>query len=245
MNHQPEYRGENITTGKDVTFGTGVVLYEGVQLGNGVVIEDHCVIGRPFGDSDSLTILADGVHVRSHSVIYQGAELGEGTSTGHHVTIREKSMIGKGCNIGSYSDLQGDLTVGNYCRLHSDVHLCKDAELADFVFIYPRVTFTNDPYPPSEEISGPSIGEFSQICTGSIIFPGVEVGKNCLIGAGSLVTKNVPDYSLAYGHPAVVKDRVVDLSPDGKPHYPWVYRYDKHMPWEGIGYDQWKADLDP
>jgi hypothetical protein len=75
------------------------------------------------------------------------------------------------------------------------------------VWIFPYTVLTNDPHPPSEEIIGPKVGEFTQIAVNSVILPGVEIGKNCLIGANSLVSKNFEDYSLVVGSPAkYIKD---------------------------------------
>ena len=242
MNHTPEFRGKNISIGENVTFGRNVVIYDEVEIGEDTTIGDFCVIGHPANEPSSWTILGKSCVIRSHTIVYSGAALGEGCSTGHHVSIRERSAIGNGCSIGSYSDLQGHLKMGNYCRLHSNVHLCQGSELEDFVFIYPRVTLTNDSYPPSTETRGPKVGAYSQICTGSIILPGLEIGDNCLIGAASLVTKDIPKHSVAFGHPAIVKGDVSALSTDGKPHYPWMYRFDRNMPWEGRDFDDWLSE---
>lgn len=242
MDHQPELRGKNIRIGDNCRFGTNVVIHENVSIGNNCQIEDGCVIGHPFEGSEKETVISDGSLIRSHTIIYTGAQLGKACTTGHHACIRENSIIGTGCSIGSYSDLQGDLTIGDYCRLHSDVHLCKGSKLDSFVFLYPRVTLTNDPYPPSMEVQGPHIKSYSQICTGTIVLPNITIGKNCLVGAASLVTRDIAEHSLAFGHPADVWDDVSTLSKKGKPRYPWMYRYSKNMPWEGIGFDKWRKE---
>ena len=157
MDHTPEFRGKNITIGKNVSFGHGVVIHDEVEIGDNCSIGDFCVIGHPAKEPSGWTTLGSDCFIRSHTIIYSGSTLGDGCSTGHHVSIRERSEIRNGCSIGSYSDLQGHLKMGNYCRLHSDVHLCQGSELEDFVFIYPRVTLTNDPYPPSTETKAPKI----------------------------------------------------------------------------------------
>lgn len=239
MNHQPEFRGKNINIGSNVKFGAGVILYDEVTIGDNSIIEDYSILGHPSSSFLGKTTIGKNCLVRSHSIIYEGASLGNHCSTGHHVCIREKSTIGDWCSIGTNCDLQGHLTIGNYCRLHSDVHICQGSEIENFVFIYPRVTLTNDPYPPSKETNGPRIGSYSQICTGTTILPGVDIGENCLIGAASLVTKNISDNSFAVGHPAELKGSVSTLSPNGKPLYPWMYRFDRGMPWEGLDFDDW------
>ena len=239
MNHQPELRGENISISPDVEFGINVVVYGNATIENGCKIADHCIIGQPAIGDPSKTEIGFDCTIRSHSIIYSGVSIGPGSSTGHYVCIRENSLIGKGCNIGSYSDLQGNLEIGNFCRLHSDVHICQGSVLKDFVFIYPRVTLTNDPYPPSQFTEGPTIGAYTQICAGSTILPGIKIGENCLIGAASLVSKNIPDCALAFGHPIEIKGDVSTILTENKPHYPWMYRYDRNMPWEGMNFDEW------
>ncbi|MFT4524954.1 MAG: acetyltransferase-like isoleucine patch superfamily enzyme [Bacteroidia bacterium] len=242
MNHQPELRGTNIAIGQDVEFGINVVIYPNVKIENGCTIEDHCIIGHPAMVDSGWTKIDSYCTIRSHTVIYSGVSIGSSSSTGHHVCIREKSIIGKGCSIGSYSDLQGNLKMGDYCRLHSDVHLCQGSTLKDFVFIYPRVTLTNDPYPPSLVTEGPTIGSYTQICTGTTVLPGITIGENCLIGAGSLVTNDIPNHVLAFGHPARLQGEISELLGENKPNYPWMYRFDRNMPWEGQNFDVWLKD---
>jgi serine acetyltransferase len=69
--------------------------------------------------------------------------------------------------------------------------------------------------------------------------PGIKIGENCLIGAASLVSKNIPDCALAFGHPIEIKGDVSTILTENKPHYPWMYRYDRNMPWEGMNFDEW------
>jgi hypothetical protein len=99
---------------------------------------------------------------------------------------------------------------------------------------------TNDPYPPSYDIKGGHVGDYTQVCVHAIILAGVHVGENCLIGANSVVNRKVPAFSLAVGDPIkIVKDlRKYVVMGKGKP-YPWMYRFDRGMPWQGIGYDTW------
>jgi acetyltransferase-like isoleucine patch superfamily enzyme len=130
--------------------------------------------------------------------------------------------------------------IGGYCRLHSNVHIAQTCSVGDFVFMYPFSVMTNDPYPPSTDIKGGQIGNYSLVGVHAIILPGIRVGENCLIGANSVVNRRVPDYSLAMGDPIkVVMDiRKYVVMGKGSP-YPWMNRFDRGMPWAGLGFDVW------
>ena len=93
MNHTPEFRGKNISIGENVTFGRNEVIYDEVEIGEDTTIGDFCVIGHPANEPSSWTILGKSCVIRSHTIVYSGAALGEGRSTGHHVSIREQSAI--------------------------------------------------------------------------------------------------------------------------------------------------------
>jgi acetyltransferase-like isoleucine patch superfamily enzyme len=233
--------------GEGVRIGDNTTIYPNVEIGDGTVIANDCVIGEPGGDyyhnsqyQQPKTIIGKNSLIRSHSIVYSGCILGEGFQSGHRVCIRENTEIGDNCRVGTLCDLQGDLILGDNVWLHSNVHLGKGSVLASFVFIYPYVVLTNDPYPPSTIRQGVMIGEYSQIGASSTLMPGVKIGHDVLIGAGSNVTKDIPDFSLAIGNPARAIRDVRELNlPDGTKAYPWPHRFDRGMPWAGIGYEDW------
>jgi acetyltransferase-like isoleucine patch superfamily enzyme len=184
--------------------------------------------------------------IRSHCIIYAGSTYGTNFSTGHRVTIREYTIFGDNCRVGTVSDIQGYSTFGDHCWLHSNVHIGQKSTIGNFVFIYPYVVFTNDPTPPSEICIGPTVGDYSQIAVFSVLLPGVTIGKHCLVGAGSVIGKNVEDYQLVAGMPArFLKDvREIKSRTTGEAHYPWPFRFDRGMPWEGMGYETWLSNCD-
>jgi acetyltransferase-like isoleucine patch superfamily enzyme len=126
------------------------------------------------------------------------------------------------------------------------VHIGKGSTIGSFVFIYPYVVFTNDPHPPSNICVGPTVGDYSQVAVFSVLLPGVIIGKHCLVGAGSIVGKNVEDFALVLGNPAKpVKDvRELKSKETGLSHYPWPYNFERGMPWEGVGFEQWERGLE-
>lgn len=241
--------GKNVKMGNNVRIGDDTVIYDNVVVRDNTIIANNCVIGEPLNDyyynedySNPETIIGANSLIRSHSILYAGSIFGNGLQTGHRVTIRENTIMGEHCSVGTLSDIQGDVKFGNYCRLHSNVHICKGSTIGDFVFIYPYVVLTNDPTPPSNICIGVSIGNYSQITAGSLIMPGVKIGENCLVAAGSVVTKNVEDFSLVLGCPAKFKCDVREIESrmeKGKKYYPWMYHFDRGMPWKDIGYDEW------
>ena len=233
--------------GQNVKVGDNSVIYDNVEVGDNSIICNDCVIGEPLasyyhdpGYVNPPTVIGPDSLIRSHSIIYAGCTTGACFHTGHRVTIREDSIFGEHCSIGTLSDVQGNVRIGNYCRLHSNVHISQKCSLGDFVFLYPYSVMTNDPYPPSLDTKGSHIGSYTQVGVHAVILPGMQVGENCLIGANSVVSKRVPDFSLAMGDPIrIVMDiRKYVVMGKGRP-YPWMNRFDRGMPWQGIGFDSW------
>ncbi len=235
--------------GSNVKIGDNTIIYDNVIIGDNSIIANNCVIGEPnssyYSDESYInpkTIIGKNSFIRSHCIIYSDSVFGEHFSTGHRVTIRENSIFGKNCRLGTLSDIQGHVKFGDYCWLHSNVHIGQQSTIGNFVFIYPYVVFTNDPHPPSNICKGPSINDFSQVAVGSVILPDIKIGKHCLIGAQSLVNKDVTDYSLFAGNPGrIIKDvRDLKSKENDKSHYPWPYNFERGMPWEDIGFNKWK-----
>ena len=235
--------------GKNVKIGDNTVIYDNVIIGDDSIICNNCIIGEPLNSyyeypdtyENPTTVIGKKSLIRSHCIIYAGNVMGNYFSCGHRVTIREFTKFGEHCSIGTLDDIQGYSEFGNYCRLHSNVHIGQISKLEDFVFVYPYVVFTNDPTPPSNVCIGPIVGAYSQIATGSVLLPGVKIGKHCLVGAGSIVGKNLDDYQLAVGTPAqMIKDvREIKDRETGESHYPWPYRFSRGMPWANMGFDEW------
>lgn len=236
--------------GNNVKIGDNTIIYDNVVIGDDSIICNDCVIGEPInayyyddGYENLDTIIGAGALIRSHALIYTGNRIGDCFQTGHRVTIRENNIIGSHCSFGTLDDIQGYSEFGDYCRLHSNVHVGMHSKLGVFVFVYPYVVFTNDPLPPSEICQGPIVGDFSQIATGSVLLPGVVIGKHCLVGANSSVTKNVGDYQLVLGSPAKMIKDVRDIKDKaGTAHYPWPLSFDRNMPWKEIGFEEWAKE---
>lgn len=242
---------EKASIGENVRIGDNTIIYDNVILGDNAVIANDCILGEPTNEyyhnseySNPTLEIGSNALIRSHSIIYAGCKIDPYFISGHRVTIRENTEIGEHTSIGTLCDIQGYVKIGKYCRLHSNVHIAQKAMIGNFVFMYPFSVITNDPYPPSEMIKGGLIGDYSQIGVHAVILPGIKVGENCLIGANSLVNKPVPDYSLVSGDPSmVIMDvrKIIALGGKGR-YYPWMYHFEKGLPWEGIGFDAWSKE---
>lgn len=238
--------------GKNVKIGDNTIIYDNVLIGDNTIICNDCVIGEPLNEYYGIlddyenppTVIGANSLIRSHTIIYADNVFGEGFQTGHRVTIREKTIMGEHCSVGTLSDIQGHSTFGNYVRMHSNVHIGQKSQIGSYCWIYPYTVFTNDPTPPSEICVGPTVGDYSIVATHCLLLPGVVIGRHCLIGAFSMVFKNVADYTVAVGSPAKpVKDiREVKDRETGEAHYPWPLRFERNMPWKEVGYEKWLQD---
>ncbi len=236
--------------GKNVRIGDNTTIYDNVEIKDNCTICDGCVIGEPLNDyysnpdyENPKTVIGENATIRSFTIIYAGCEFGKFFNTGHRAIFREYTIMGDYCSLGSQSIIQGHAVTGDYCRLHTNVLIATGSKLGSYIYIYPFVCFSNDPHPPSKIVTAPIIGSYSQIAIHSVVLPGVKIGEQVLIGANTTVTKDVPDGSLVMGNPGKVIGPVTMIKSKLKEgsHYPWMYNFDRGMPWEGIGYDNWLA----
>lgn len=235
--------------GADVRIGAFTVVHPGVELGAGSVVASHCVLGEPnaalLRDPSHVNPplrIGDGAVIRSMTILYAGSTIGEALETGHHVTIREGATIGRNLRIGTQCDVQGHCTIGDWVRMHSGVQVNHGSRIGDFVWLFPGVMLANDPHPPSEEIRGVTIEAFAAVGARAVVLPGVTIGRDALVGAGSVVTKDVPAETAVVGNPARPRGSVLDIRNrrTGEAVYPWRHHFDRGMPWQGVGYDAWE-----
>jgi UDP-2-acetamido-3-amino-2,3-dideoxy-glucuronate N-acetyltransferase len=115
--------------------------------------------------------------------------------------------IGRGTVIHSHVWIGNDVSIGENCKVQAFAFIPDGVEIADHVFIGPRVTFTNDKYPPSNGTGWEKtqVGAYAVIGAGAVILPGVTIGAHAMVGAGSVVTRDVPIGAVVYGNPARIK----------------------------------------
>lgn len=218
--------------GNNVEIGPSTIIYDNVVIGDNSIIGAFCELGVANHLSQgNLLIIEQNANIRSHSIFYEGSTFAEGLTTGHRVTVREKVVAGKNLQIGTLSDLQGHCEIGDYVRLHSNVHIGQKSKIGNFVWIFPYVVLTNDPYPPSDSLVGVTVQDFAAIATMSVILPGATIAEGCLIGAHSTVKGLTEPHCIYVGSPAKnVGATSKIIRPDGTPAYPWTQHFKRGYP---------------
>jgi len=179
------------------------------NIGNNVTFFDPIILGFPAryhlnqGSYTGCSIGDDSI-LRPGTTIYADVTIGHSFSSGHNVVVREQTTIGDNVSIGTGSIIEGYTTIGDRANLQSMVYIPTNTTIGDDVFIGPNTVLTNDRYPPDKiaKMEGPIIKARARIGANAIILPGVIIGEDALIAAGSIVTKDVPPHMLAIGSPA-------------------------------------------
>jgi len=183
---------------------------------NDVVVHKHVKIGLnptigsfvELGLNDMPLEIGDEAVIRSGSVIYGDVKIGHHFQTGHHVLIRENTTIGDHVLIGTNSIVDGNCVIGDHVNIQSNVYVTWGMRIEYGVFMGPCSVTTNDKNPLTTDRSLLEASILRKKCVigaGVIILPGIEIGENSLIGAGSVVTRNIPKNVIAYGNPCRVQ----------------------------------------
>ena len=240
--------GENVVIGDGVWIDQGCIIRDNVRIGDNSRIGARCILGeylqdfyRDLCNNEHPLIIGANALIRSETIIYGDTVIGADFQSGHRVTIREHTTIGDHVRVGTLSDIQGYCTLEDYAHLHSNVHIGQQSIVRRFAWLFPYVVLTNDTQPPSMEMRGVEIAPFAVVSTGTIVLPGVHIGRDALAGAASMVTKDVPVETVVFGNPAKPHGSVRDIKDDeGQPAHPWRFHFERGMPWEGIGYEAWE-----
>jgi len=183
--------------------------------GGAVQADEGVVIGYPAARGGDRLVLGPGARLRSGTTLYDGSTIGAGLETGHGVVVREGCVIGDDVAIWSNSVVDYGCRIGDRVKIHCNCYVAQYSELDDDVFLAPGVTIANDLYPGDERsaavMAGPKIGKGAQIGVNVTILPYIRIGAGALIGAGSVVTRDIPAGVVAFGNPAVERGAVADL----------------------------------
>ncbi len=215
--------GEGCVIGANVKLGTGcklgnyVVIHADTVVGNDVRIDDFASLGKlPMKAANSATTkeqelppltVGDVSIVGTGVVLYRGAAVDGKVLMADLCTVRENVTVGRGTIVGRGVTIENFCSVGRYCKLESESYLCAYSTLEDRVFIAPGVVTSNDNFVGRTQerfkhFKGVTVKKGGRIGAGSVTLPGVTVGEDALVAAGSTVTKDVEPRTLVMGKPA-------------------------------------------
>ena len=151
-----------------------------------------------------------GYFIHESSYVDEGCEIGEGTKIWHFSHIMKGCKIGKNCNIGQNVVVSPDVVLGDGCKVQNNVSIYTGVVCEDGVFLGPSCVFTNVINPRAfierkSEYRKTTLKKGASVGANATIVCGHDIGRYAFVGAGSVVTKDVPDYALVYGCPAEVR----------------------------------------
>ncbi len=162
--------------------------------------------------TEEMAVRQKSYFVHETSVVDPGSEIGEGTQVWHFSHIMAGAKIGKRCKLGQNVFVAKGAVLGDNCKIQNNVSLYEGVILEDDVFCGPSMVFTNVKTPRSAFVRNTSSDYFrtivkrgASIGANATVICGVTIGRHAFVGAGSVVSRDVPDYALVYGVPAVVK----------------------------------------
>lgn len=150
------------------------------------------------------------------AVVEAPEDIGPGCRVWHHAHIRHGATLGAECTVGKDVYIDTEVVIGSRAKLQNGCYIYRGAHLEDGVFVGPGAILTNDRYPRAVEpdgalktddhwqAEGALVGEGASLGAGAVVVGRVRLGNWCMVGAGAVVTRDVPDYGLAHGNPAVV-----------------------------------------
>jgi acetyltransferase-like isoleucine patch superfamily enzyme len=178
-----------------------------VHLGADPIVDPGVVLGYPAGRPGVAgpTRIGASARIRMGSIVYAAVDIGDHFETGHYVVVREQNRIGNRCAIWNHSTIDYGCTIGDDVKIHTRVYVAQFTTIEDDVFLAPGVTIANDPHPICTKcMQGPTIRRGARIGVNATLLPLITIGERALVGAGSVVTTDVPPRTVVAGNPARV-----------------------------------------
>lgn len=203
--------------GSNVTIGNNVTVYAGTRIGDNVTIESNAVIGRQPRPSVTSTVkitellppleIGSGTTIGAGAVLYAGTIIGANCLLGDTAVVRENCAIGDYVIVGTGSVVENSVKIGEKTKVQSSSYITAYSVIGKHCFIAPMVTTTNDNFMGRTEerfkfIQGAVVQNGARVGGGAILLPGVIIGEESFIAAGSIVTKNTQPGKLYKGIPA-------------------------------------------
>ena len=197
------------------------VVHPGTVLGDGVKVLEHAVVGKQPTLSPRSTakreplppaVVGDGTVVSTGAIVFAGSTVGARVIVGDQACVRERVLVADDVVIGRGALVENDTTIGARTRIQADAYLTAYSTVEEDVFVAPCVVTTNDNFMGRTErrlaaMKGPTIRRGARVGGGAILCPGIEVGEEAFVGAGAVVTKDVPPRTVVVGSPArVIRD---------------------------------------
>jgi acetyltransferase-like isoleucine patch superfamily enzyme len=201
------------------------VVHPGTVLGAGVKVMELAVVGkqpalspRSTAKREALppTTIGEGTIVSTGAIVFAGSAIGARVILGDQSCVRERVTIGDDVVLGRGSLVENDTTIGAMTRIQADAYITAYSVLEEHVFVAPCVVTTNDNYMGRTErrhalTKGPTIRRGARIGGGAVLCPGIEIGEEAFVGAGAIVTRDVPPRVVVVGSPArVLREVPVD-----------------------------------
>jgi acetyltransferase-like isoleucine patch superfamily enzyme len=213
---------DNVTIGDNCRIGYSVVIRKDTIIDNNVRIDDNTVIGKYpmranlsiFKEESNLspTHIGDNCLIGANTVIYVGSSISNNVLIADLASIRENTSIGEYTIVGRGVTVENYVKIGKRCKLESECYITAYSEIEGYVFIAPGVVTSNDNYLGRTEerfkhFKGIIVKKGGRIGANAVMLPGITIGEDALVAAGSVVTKDVPPRKIVMGSPArVIRD---------------------------------------
>jgi acetyltransferase-like isoleucine patch superfamily enzyme len=203
--------------GAGCEIGNNVVIHVGTVLGEGVVVGDNAVLGKQPRPSPTSTVkireplpglvVGDECSVGAGAVVYAGTTIGRQTMIADQAFVRERCTIGDYVIVGRGVTVENETTIGDYTKIQTGAYVTAYMTVEDHVFIAPGVYTTNDNFMGRTELrfkfrKGATIRHGARVGANATLLPGIEIGREAFVAAGSVVTRDVPPTTLVMGVPA-------------------------------------------
>jgi acetyltransferase-like isoleucine patch superfamily enzyme len=215
--------GDGVELPASVIIGGHVIIHAGTRVGERVRIQDAAVLGKPVvlgprssarRDAPAPLEIDDEATVCVGAVVLAGARIGRRAVIGDQAHVRERAVIGEESVVGRDSAIDNDVAIGARVRIQSGCYLTAFTVVEDDVFVAPGVYTTNDNTMGRRVLTDPMRGatlrRACRVGSRAVLLPGIEIGEEAFVAAGSVVTRDVPARSLVMGSPARVIREIED-----------------------------------